>query len=186
MVSRPLPSHLHPLLTKRPSQFNYFCTFSQSINMQLLLNISYNFASLQLPPPMMYPPQGPPPMFHPNLMPPGYVPTSPEPTHFIHPQDLEYLYRSQRSQHGHQNQLMMDYDTQREEERNQRKWEKRQRREQERQAAFTYTGLDRTIAEDFLEQQEKSTKTSESLSSSVTSSSEEEYNRNRRYGDVAM
>lgn len=87
---------------------------------------------------------------------------------------------------GHQNQLMMDYDPQREEERAQRKWEKRQRREQERQAAFTYTGLDRTIAEDFLEQQQKSAKTSESMSSSVTSSSEEEFQRNRRYGDVAM
>lgn len=84
--------------------------------------------------------------------------------------------------------MMMDYDPQREEERKQRKWEKRQRREQERQAAFTYTGLDRTIAEDFLEQQEKSGKTSESMSSSVTStsSSEEEFQRNRRYGDVAM
>lgn len=120
-------------------------------------------------------------------MPPGYVATSPEPTHFLHPQDLEYLYRSTRSHQGHQNQVMVDYDTQREEERKQRKWEKRQLREQERQAAFTYTGLDRTIAEDFLEQQEKSGKNSESMSSSVTSSSEEEYQKNhRRYGDVAM
>lgn len=123
-------------------------------------------------------------------MPPGYVPTSPEPAHFMHhqhPQD--YLYRSNRSLHGHQNQLMVDYDPQREEERQQRKWEKRQRREQERQAAFTYTGLDRTIAEDFLEQQEKSGKASESMSSSsVTTSSEEEqeYQHKRRYGDVAM
>ena len=128
-------------------------------------------------------------MFHPNLMPPGYVPTSPEPGHFIHPQDQEYLYRSNRSLHqlGHQNQIMADYDVQREEERRQRKWEKRQRREQERQAAFTYTGLDRTIAEDFLEQQEKSAKNSESMSSTITSSSEEEYQNNRRrYGDVAM
>lgn len=144
--------------------------------------------------PMMFAPQGPPqPMFHPTLMPPGYVPTSPEPAagHFIYPQDMEYLYRSTRSVNssaaiGHQNQLMMDYDPQREEERQQRKWEKRQRREQERQAAYTYTGLDRSIAESYLEQQEKTARASESLSS-VTSSSEEEYQqRKRRYGDVAM
>lgn len=81
-------------------------------------------------------------------------------------------------------------ENERKEERKLRKAEKRQRREMERQAAFTYTGLDRAIAESYLEQQQaksnydSTARTAESMTS--TSSSEEDFSRNRRYGDVAM
>lgn len=83
----------------------------------------------------------------------------------------------------------MDYGSERNEERKLRKAEKRQRREMERQAAFTYTGLDRAIAESYLEQQQAKSNydsTARTAESNSTSSSEEDFSRDRRYGDVAM